>query len=730
MNCYYIDSTSQQQGPFPDLWISILIDGKKLPEDLQVWGEQIGEWLPWNEYKIQCQNYTECPFCGEQLQIKQEFLDKKLQCPKCSQKFHLNRWNMQGLFNLFDGIDKKKSPDLNVEQWFAQKQSLHKDNIFLEYITYYPQTPGLIEALEDEANNDIANHIFLLSCLLFKRQLRWTSLLEFRSYYSLAGFSEKTFDALFSCELPKAFAVIHHDTEDYNAISEFEVLANYYAQQLNSSNGIHFVPVYNSLYQWYEERFIKALNGNNYLTMLEEFHHFVSGQGWEFFAQILKKQSFRKQLEDILCKKIKFGNFNKKELDRLMNILGDFPFAEDILYTSERIQNSLRELCLNTFNLILQNQESVMPDFAYDLLGDMESVDKQIAEKLIPVILHKEKSFEEVRRIFDIMEYFGFLLNLTDKFSSIKKIFPYLLSDDSSAVLSMPAVIVEKKNIDCPECQGTGNQLCPQCNGTKKMPCPKCGGTGQEYSYDRHHYIYCKKCQGRELITCDNDCQKDKKTGKYVVPCNHCGKTGTVSEIQIEKSGVLALQDQKFFWKEKNSGKNHEIKFPIRKIIPLQDTNKKKTEFYPDKAKNIHPLFCADEMEGYLKDFYDEETSLFFIDQNDTIFCCKHDTVESLLDLISEFFLYQDQLKRSGENRGQTEDLKNSEDISSSVLTENLTKEEKVYLKSYLFANKDGFIDSAERKMLEYQASQILKLSSARVLELEAMATLLNEGDL
>ena len=47
-----------------------------------------------------------------------------------------------------------------------------------------------------------------------------------------------------------------------------------------------------------------------------------------------------------------------------------------------------------------------------------------------------------------------------------------------------------------------------------------------------------------------------------------------------------------------------------------------------------------------------------------------------------------------------------------------------------MVANKDGVIDEAERKMLEYQALNILKLSPERIVELEALVQFLDEGEI
>ena len=78
MKCYYLDYSQQPKGPYPDLWIDQLIHSGMLDDNIQVWCEQIGEWMTWEDYVKKSQDYIECPHCGSQLKIEQEFFEKKL----------------------------------------------------------------------------------------------------------------------------------------------------------------------------------------------------------------------------------------------------------------------------------------------------------------------------------------------------------------------------------------------------------------------------------------------------------------------------------------------------------------------------------------------------------------------------------------------------------------------------------------------------------------------------
>ena len=50
MKCYYLDYSQQPKGPYPDLWIDQLIHSGMLDDNIQVWCEQIGEWMTWEDY--------------------------------------------------------------------------------------------------------------------------------------------------------------------------------------------------------------------------------------------------------------------------------------------------------------------------------------------------------------------------------------------------------------------------------------------------------------------------------------------------------------------------------------------------------------------------------------------------------------------------------------------------------------------------------------------------------
>ena len=719
MKCYYFDSDKQQQGPYPDLWVSQLIHSGVLDDKVQIWGEQIGEWMTWEDYISQSQHYIECPYCASQLYIEKELFEKKLQCPECNKKFIVNAQSNILLWDLFDTVKLGGMTFCNIDQWIsAWNKSQTKASSEIKANNLSILTPDYIYTLisqRDEqklsqVNQIVVCQIFLLCCLILNKQLKRTSILEFREYCVLSGLSAISFDKILSCELAKAFVAVNHNCINYNEIYYFKSIAEYYSNSIKNEKGVYFIPAYNALIPWYCNAFVKKISCENFVTCLDEFQKLASLPDFSVYSRMLKEVSFQQALEKIICSKIEDGNFTKTDFIKLSKLLSPLPFGMEWLFNSSAIQATLCNWYLKKFDLLLQGKESVLPDFVYDMLADTAEVENKIAKKLLPIIVDKKKSFTEVKFIFEVLDNQGFGMSYGKQLFTLKRIFPYLLSDDSSVVFKFPVLLARQEELVCPACTGHGKEVCPQCNGTKKMDCPECGGKGTVYSFKTHRDIYCPKCQGRKKITCDNNCQGDRNiTGdlQYYIKCKLCNGAKKVTGMETVCTGEFVLEQNRCFIIDDKS-----------QAIPFELPFKQKT-----------PLKHMDKtMASYCKD----KDCFFFSDKSGKIFCGEQNQEyniawEYMLGVVSKF--YTRQSKNKSPKNGEPINVTIEEKSSEKKVIE-LAQNEKLYLKSYMVANKDGVIDEAERKMLEYQALNILKLSPERIVELEALVQFLDEGEI
>lgn len=719
MKCYYLDHSLQPNGPYPDLWIDQLIHSGILDGNVQVWCEQIGEWMTWEDYVIKSQDYIECPHCGSQFKIEQEFFEKKLQCPNCNEKFIYHTTSAQLLWNLFEKI--KHGEMSTIPQWLSERDKFHShssSNTDVESMGIV--TSGFISALKTERdeqrlkrlNHLVACQIFLLCCLVLSKQIKRTNLLEFREYCILSGLHAAAFDKILSCELSKAFIVVNHNHSDYNEIYYFKNITEYYKSNIDLKESLYFAPTYNSLIPWYYASFLKNIAPGNYLTLLGDLCNLVVLPEFKLFSCILKDAEFQGRLEKIIVTKIAANDFIKKEFEKIKECLSSFPFGMEWLFKSTSIQQSVCDHCIKKLDLLLHDKEAIFPDFAYDMLSDVSETNNRIAKKLLPVMIARKMNFEDVRHIFDVLEYFGFGMNFDDNLFTLKRIYPFFLSEDSSAVFSIRVLFVQIADLSCPRCKGNGKVMCPKCNGTKKMNCPECSGKGTIYSLKTHRDIYCPKCQGRKKITCDNNCQGDRNISgdlKYYVKCKQCNGNKTVSGMRTEGRGTFSFNRSGCFANDEDSI-DIEIKLPIKPISPLKHMDHELAEF----CNHGDCFFCAD--------------------KSGLIFCGKKNPAwginpEYMIEVVSRFYTYSlntSSQKEKSDKKTVESGSNNSQKINENELTDN----EKFYLKCYLVANKDGVIDAAERRMLEYQAFNILKLTPQRVETLEALAQFLDAGEI
>lgn len=751
MKCYFFDFSQRRQGPYPDLWIAHLVRAGELDGNVQVWGEQIGEWTTWNDYVIKSKDYIECPYCGAQLKIEPDWLEKKLQCAECDKKFHISPINSLPLWEVFDKI--KGGEWSSIRQWLSKRENLYSKSSSNAHVgdlglvapvnvapvktmgsgkadrkQYWRKTIGNEEKAK-QINHIVPRQIFLLCCLVLDKQLKRKCVLEFREYCILSGLDAAAFDKILSCELSKAFIAVNHDSRDHNEVYYFKNIADYYKSHIKCGKGTFFAPIYNGLIPWYHKIFLRNVSVDNYLTCLADLKKLVSEPDFLMFSCILKDVDFKDAFEKIICTKIASGNFSKKEFGQVEECLAALPFGMEWLYKSDSIRQCIGDHCIKQFDLILCGEQTVMPDFACDMSTRLDDVNDRIAEKLLPVIVDKKMNFEEIRHIFDILEYFGFGIHLNTKLFTLKFICPYLLSEDTSAVFSFPVLLAKQADLPCPECSGEGKVRCQKCHGSGKITCRCCDGSGVGYSSHFDRDINCRECHGKGKTKCDNGCRKYK--GVYIVGCEKCDGVGTVPGVETTDTGTFRFNHRRCFVLDEKSEK-----------IPF-DFPLKKTDA-PAHMDDAMTSFC----EG--KDCF------FFADKNGLIFCAKEQNLvdpEYMIGVISEFYANQPgqtapsprpigtkfemgPMCNTDQTFSVSSDKPDHDHHDATVKekpsvrkAEDFTENEKIYLKSFMVANKDGVIDAAERKMLEYQAFNILKLTPKRVEELEAMAQFLKEGD-
>ena len=247
------------------------------------------------------------------------------------------------------------------------------------------------------------------------------------------------------------------------------------------------------------------------------------------------------------------------------------------------------------------------------------------------------------------------------------------------------------------------------------MTCPDCDGMGTTYSYHYDRDVNCRRCHGRGEIRCDNKCQSDKSISgvseRYVV-CGQCAGTGYVPGVRSIVAGWFGFNRHGYFFRDE---KFADIALDPPLELPLT------------------PVSLPEHTDQTMASFREGGDCFCFADKNGHIFCvsCVKNVrdmdLEYMIEAVSKFYARQVR-KDSGNQAGSVETAVGT-DSREEKKTE-FTDNEKRYLKCYMVAKKDGMIDASERKMLEYQAFNILKLTPKRVEELEALAQFLEEGEL
>lgn len=74
--------------------------------------------------------------------------------------------------------------------------------------------------------------------------------------------------------------------------------------------------------------------------------------------------------------------------------------------------------------------------------------------------------------------------------------------------------------VDCPNCDSTGQIYCTNCNGNGDFECPECDGTGDHWDYNVSEP--CEMCSGDGEIECDT-CE-----GTGYESCNYCVGDGYI----------------------------------------------------------------------------------------------------------------------------------------------------------------------------------------------------------
>ena len=98
-------------------------------------------------------------------------------------------------------------------------------------------------------------------------------------------------------------------------------------------------------------------------------------------------------------------------------------------------------------------------------------------------------------------------------------------------------------NVDCQECDGMGEEKCYECSGDGEITCDECDGSGEEETEDGS-FKACDECGGRGNLTCP-DCGGEGTTSCSVCSgdgrenCNECQGAGEVVSDTHKDAEIL-----------------------------------------------------------------------------------------------------------------------------------------------------------------------------------------------
>jgi RecJ-like exonuclease len=109
--------------------------------------------------------------------------------------------------------------------------------------------------------------------------------------------------------------------------------------------------------------------------------------------------------------------------------------------------------------------------------------------------------------------------------------------------VSIATIVEHDPNVECPSCEGAGQNGCEDCMGDSYVTCDECDGSGEvmcdecDGSGEDSEGNACDECQGSGQVSC-HDCGGDGN-----IECNSCDSTGSVDCHNCDGNGDIATND-------------------------------------------------------------------------------------------------------------------------------------------------------------------------------------------
>lgn len=109
--------------------------------------------------------------------------------------------------------------------------------------------------------------------------------------------------------------------------------------------------------------------------------------------------------------------------------------------------------------------------------------------------------------------------------------------------VSIATIVEHDPNVECPSCEGAGQNGCEDCMGDSYVTCDECDGSGEvmcdecDGSGEDSEGNACDECQGSGQVSC-HDCGGDGH-----IECNSCDSTGSVDCHNCDGNGDIATND-------------------------------------------------------------------------------------------------------------------------------------------------------------------------------------------
>jgi hypothetical protein len=109
--------------------------------------------------------------------------------------------------------------------------------------------------------------------------------------------------------------------------------------------------------------------------------------------------------------------------------------------------------------------------------------------------------------------------------------------------VSIATIVEHDPNVECPSCEGAGQNGCEDCMGDSYVTCDECDGSGEvmcdecDGSGEDSEGNACDECQGGGQVSC-HDCGGDGN-----IECNSCDSTGSVDCHNCDGNGDIATND-------------------------------------------------------------------------------------------------------------------------------------------------------------------------------------------